>query len=644
MHWNDANIVLFYVGHVSQAAVDLSFALLLAILFRLKRDEFLRLWSWSWAALCAFHLAIAGAAYARSAGLELGHPSRVVIASLAIVAGFAHALLTALGAAAVMRGQRLRLPMLGVAFVAITLIAAGLVFASIHVAGEVRTLLRIGIRDLLVGSAFVATAWTQWLRRGRGQGGALLCALSFGVYGMLQLGYFGMHVTQTLSEWSWHFGGITVPLDVLLEITMGVGMVVSLFDEERRRAQDTGEVLKRTEETLRQAHKMEAVGRLAGGIAHDFNNALTGIMGYTELLASALDEKSNARDFARGIKDSASKAKALVQRLLAFSRKQVLQPRVINLNSVVTDVVEMLKRLIGEDVHLVVDLDRGLDNTIADPNQIQQALMNLAVNARDAMPGGGTLTISTRHVELRRAADLPHAHGVVESGGYVMVAVTDTGSGMDESTRQRIFEPFFTTKDEGTGLGLAMVYGIVRQSHGAITVESEPGRGASFRLYFKATPSQIAPSRAPAARSELARGGGECVLVVEDEPAIREVIGRTLVGLGYDVILAEDGETAIAMAQQHPERFRLLVTDVVMPGMNGPELARRMLALTPGLRVLFMSGYSGDLPGREALESGAYLQKPFEPQVLALRVRETLDASERPMRAPDTAVAAFRSL
>ena len=384
------------------------------------------------------------------------------------------------------------------------------------------------------------------------------------------------------------------------------------------------------EQQLRQAQKMEAVGRLAGGIAHDFNNLLTAIFGYADLLAEDLPPDSAARADVTEIRTAATRASALTRQLLAFSRQQVLQPVVLNLNDVVGDLQNMLQRMLGEDVELQAHFAADLGNTRADQGQLEQVLLNLAVNARDAMPTGGKLTIETANVELDE--HYAQAHRPVVSGRYVMVAVSDTGVGIDPATQARIFEPFFTTKEpgKGTGLGLATAYGIVKQSGGYIWVYSELGRGATFKIYL---PRVDAPTTVVAAPQELATvAGTETVLLAEDDPLLLPLARDVLKRLGYTVLEARTAADAVAVAQAHSGIIHLLVSDVVMPGESGLQLARRLLEVRPTLRVLYISGYSDEAIVRHGLldPGTTFLQKPFSPAVLARKVRELLDAPRPP--------------
>jgi len=384
---------------------------------------------------------------------------------------------------------------------------------------------------------------------------------------------------------------------------------------------------KRLEEQLLQSQKMEAVGQLAGGVAHDFNNILTAIVGYTDLLAVECGANSRQLEDLEEIRKAARRAAALTRQLLAFSRKQVLEPRIIDLNSVVMNLEKMLRSLISANIALKTALAPDLGAARADPNQLEQVIMNLAINARDAMPEGGTLTIETGNARLDE--NYAAQHVAVVPGSYVMLAVTDTGSGMSEETKARIFEPFFTTKPpgRGTGLGLSTVYGIVKQSGGNIWLYSEPGKGTTFKVYLptvEALPADIDK----AAPAEAGRHGGGTVLVVEDDEQLRRLTHRALAAHGYTVLEADRGRAALDIARRHQGTIDLLLTDIVMPDTNGRQLADTLRAARPGLRVLYMSGYpDGAIASQGMLESGvAYLAKPFTTDAITRKVREVLEA------------------
>jgi PAS domain S-box-containing protein len=387
---------------------------------------------------------------------------------------------------------------------------------------------------------------------------------------------------------------------------------------------------KRLEQQLRQAQKMEAVGRLAGGVAHDFNNLLTIISGYGGLLLEHPSTVEPLRGYVDEIRNASGRAASLTRQLLAFSRQQVLAPRVLGLNAVVANIEKMLKRLIGEDINLVTILQESLWPVKADPGQLEQVLLNLAVNARDAMPNGGVLTIETANVEMDSTS--AQSHSPLSPGRYVVLAISDTGIGMDTETQTRIFDPFFTTKEKGkgTGLGLATVYGIVKQSGGYIWVYSEVGKGTTFKIHLPRTEEEVDES-GPGRKGVEALEGTETLLLVEDEDAVRSLVRNVLKEKGYRILEASRGEEALELAEQYWGPIDLLVTDVVMPQMGGRELARRLVSLHPQIKVLYISGYA-DNPSwyQGGLDSGvAFLQKPFSPEALAHKVREVLGGPPR---------------
>ncbi|MDE3169602.1 MAG: response regulator [Acidobacteriota bacterium] len=409
------------------------------------------------------------------------------------------------------------------------------------------------------------------------------------------------------------FQGHVRPLKGADGATQGViGVALDVSDRERLVDQ------------LRQSQKMQAVGELAGGVAHDFNNLLMVVKGHAQILHDRLSESPALQHNIEQVEKAADRAASLTRQLLAFSRKQVLQPRVLDMNEVVGGMIKMFSRVIGENIEMTFVPGGNLGRVKADPGQIEQVLLNLVVNARDAMPNGGRLTIETSNTELDKSYTAKH---VVQPGPYVMLTVTDTGCGMDLDTQARIFEPFFTTKGpgKGTGLGLATVYGVVKQSGGYIWVYSEVDRGTTFKIYLPLVTEEVERGSADKEKKKTAPGS-ETVLLVEDEQNVRELVGDYLRSAGYNVIDAEDGEHALKSAAAYKGRIHILVTDVVMPHMSGPDLAAKLAPLRPGMKVLFISGYTDDTVFRHGvLEGGvAYLQKPFNLKSVSQKIREVL--------------------
>ncbi len=421
------------------------------------------------------------------------------------------------------------------------------------------------------------------------------------------------------------------PLTVLVSITARrdangrlVNMLGIVRDVTRQRE---------LERQLLESQKMEAIGRLAGGVAHDFNNLLTAIIGYGDLMRDSLPTEGFAANHLSEIRKAGRRGAALTRQLLAFSRRQVLEPIPLRLNEVVVDIEKLLRRLITEEIELRTDMDPDLPSVLADPSQMEQVLMNLAINARDAMSEGGVLSVRTRAVALG-PGELEPPPGL-DPGLYTLLEVSDTGIGMDEATRRQIFEPFFTTKDSaGTGLGLSTVYGIVRQSDGRITVASKPGEGSVFQIFLPAIQGATPPTREIPLPAVLP-AGDETILVVEDEPVVRTFVEHLLSNQGYTVLRAEDGEEALELAAQYEGPIDLLLSDVVMPKLNGIELCQRMTSLYPDLSVLLMSGYTGERFSADAeaaeLDKSRFLQKPFSAEELSRKVREAL---EPPSTAP----------
>jgi signal transduction histidine kinase len=428
--------------------------------------------------------------------------------------------------------------------------------------------------------------------------------------------------------------GKPIPIEVSLAETQwdgGTAYLASLRDiRQRREAEDA---LRESEEKLRQAQKLESIGRLAGGVAHDFNNLLTAINGYTDMVLAGLDDTDTNKTYLQEVRRSGERAAELTHQLLAYSRKQVLVPKLLNLNSVVENMTNMLRRLIGDNIELLSQLDPDLGLVKADPGQLEQLIMNLVVNAKDAMPEGGRITVLTRVETLEADSDALRPIDKelsVAPGRYVVLEVQDTGIGMDEDTRGRIFEPFFTTKEvgRGTGLGLSMVYGFVKQSGGNITVASAEGKGTTFRIYLPLAPGGAAwTPESP--DGSIAESGSETILLVEDESTVRKFLHSVLTHVGYRVIEAEDGKRALEISGEYGETIHLLLTDVMMANMGGRELADKLSRKRPAMKILFMSGYAEEVlpPGWEGRDGVEFLQKPFSPGMLAQRVRSVLDSS-----------------
>jgi nitrogen-specific signal transduction histidine kinase len=383
---------------------------------------------------------------------------------------------------------------------------------------------------------------------------------------------------------------------------------------------------RRLEEQFQQSQKMDAIGRLAGGVAHDFNNLLTAILGYCELLLEAVGDKDPRRPDIIEIQKAGSRASELTRQLLAFSRKQIIEPALLDLNEIVSELRPMLSRLIGEDVHVELSLDSELAPVKADRGQIEQVLLNLVVNARDAMPKGGTLTIETHNVAIDE--NYAAMHFAVSPGPHVVLVVTDTGTGMTAEVQARLFEPFFTTKElgKGTGLGLATVHGIVARSGGNVGVYSEVGHGTSFKVYLPRAAAADGTVEVHAHPPAHGRAAGETVLVVEDADGLRELAKRLLERLGYRVLLAANGDEAVRQANEHPG-IDVLLTDVVMPGASGPEVTRQVIEQQPGVRVIYMSGYTEDtIVHHGVLNPGiAFLNKPFTSEAPGRKIREVLE-------------------
>jgi hypothetical protein len=422
--------------------------------------------------------------------------------------------------------------------------------------------------------------------------------------------------------------GEEFPIEVSISrIETSEGTLYTLILRDITQRKQAEEAQAKLEEQLRQSQKMESIGRLAGGVAHDFSNLLTVIRGYTDLIQTRSTVGKMQIESLEQIRQASNRAADLTRQLLALSRQQILSPTVIDLNKLVTNLNKMLGRLIGEDITVTTVLWPGLWSVIADPGQIEQVIMNLVVNARDAMPTGGRLSIETDNVHLDHNVGRSDPEAL--TGPCVILRVTDTGHGMDEATKAQIFEPFFTTKElgKGTGLGLATVYGIVKQSGGHIVVSSQPNYGTTFEIYLPA--NNLPANKLPTSQSHPVRiqGGHETILVVDDEESVCQLVQQTLEGEGYTILKAHSGSAALTLARQYQGKIDLILTDVVMPHMSGREMAEQLKTLQPQMKVIFMSGYTSDIMVRHGVETAEieFLPKPFSPSKLAAKVREVLD-------------------
>jgi len=583
---------------------------------RFPDEHFLSYWAWAWAAYAGYLLF--GAASVQL--FKLRFPSEV-LALASMLAGFVQAALLVLGAE---RSRHPVAPRRGYWLIAVAAVVALVAFFLSMLQPGDRVAVRLAARQPVVGAAFFycAAAFYQRARR-KGSRSALVVTTACTAYGIvhLLLGAATAFATQAPRLQPMLF---LIYVDLVCQFAIAAGIILQLDEEyqlqQSRRA--------RLEEQLRQAQKMEAVGQLAGGVAHDFNNLLTVIRGHVDALSDGveLDWQQRVLD---EINRAAEQASSLTRQLLAFSRKQVLQPKVLELDRVVAEMAQVLRRLVGLQIELVIVADPQLGRVKADRSQMEQVLMNLAVNARDAMTAGGRLSIHTANVEV--GTEQPPLQGDIQvpMGRYVLLEVSDTGIGMDRLTQGRIFEPFFTTKEptKGTGLGLATVYGIVKQSGGWIGVESEPGRGTTFKIFLPqvAAPVEVAEPKERIVAASLPPSGNETILLVEDEKGIRELAGRFLTNNGYTVLAAGNGAEALDLARHHTSPVDLLVTDMVMPKLDGRELVRLLRQSVPQMKVLLISGYSHQAGRDNGLEETPYLSKPFSMEQLMRKVREVLD-------------------
>ena len=630
------DLTTLYAVLLVQMAGAACLAVLLGRFYRTYSRLYLREWARSWAALCIYMLGVL-VAVAWTREFSAQHPIRLAVTAATLTAGYWHIAWLIFGTYAVAKRQRLSARttarILGSIFVGAVVVT--LLFTWDPNAATQRYFLRVGLRALVAGVAYLTAG--VWLARDRGwrQGaGRSIVIGAFAIYGVEQLNYFATTLIELLDLYSFGSGlALLGFFDFLIQFGMGLGMVIWLLETERDELARTSSALQRTEQRLRQSQRLEAVGHLAGGVAHDFNNLLTVILGRSQLLLQRLRANDADRAEVQQIAEAAQRGAVLVHQLLAFSSQQVLEPQSVNLNDVVHNVRKMLQRSIGEQVVIECSLDEELGWTRVNPAQLEQVLVNLVVNARDAMPEGGTVTIETANVEIPFAeADSSVGEGL---GNHVVLTVTDTGVGMDEETRKHVFEPFYTTKGfgKGSGLGMATAYGIIKQSGGTITVESAVGEGTTMRICLPqlgaseqvdAGAGALEPMPIVAGRDS----GGETVLVVEDEERIRGLLDAVLGDYGYRVLMAANGKEALELAAQHDNQIDLLLTDVVMPRMGGAELANQLESSAPDLRVLFMSGYSEEIVASQLMGGNrVLLEKPFTIVELLDTVRSALERS-----------------
>jgi signal transduction histidine kinase len=618
-----------YTVYLVQMAGTLFLAGLLARFCRAYGHSYLGEWARSFLTLFVY---VTGGllAFTWTRAYDPQHPIRLSVTIVTLVAGYTQIVFLLFGTYAAARGrpvaERARNPILGGCIVLAAVLA--LLFTAEPAQIAERYFTRIGLRSGAAGAAYLVAG--IWLARDggwrRGSGRSIVIG-SFLLYGTEQLNYF---VINTLEFLGVHQFGQEVILlgfvDFVLQFAMGLGMVIWLLEDEGDEVRRTAAALRRSEERARRSQRLGSVGQLAGGLAHDFNNLLTVITGRGQRLLDRFDEGSEGWQDARHIDEAADRGAVMVKQLLAFSRKQVLAPQHVQANEVVHNVRGMLQRSIGEEIEFVCELAPDLEWTLVDPAQLEQVLVNLVLNARDAMPEGGVLTVSTSNVEVEWS-DSDSLIGPAP-GKHIELAVSDTGMGMDDDTRRHVFEPFYTTKDvgKGSGLGMATAYGIVRQSGGSIVIDSELGAGTTVRVCLpRVRPPAEAPHEAAGTRSDAAsitppEGAPQAtILVVEDDPRIRELLTAVLQDNGYDVIVAEDGGAALGLVESNGATIDLLLTDIVMPEIGGPELADRLVAIHPDVRVVFMSGYSEEIVSSRLLtQERILLEKPFSlPDLLA---------------------------
>jgi len=575
------------------------------------------IWSMHFVGMLAFHLPV-------PIGYELG---RVLLSVLVAVAASALALV-------VVSRPHVGLPALGLGALCMGPAIAGMHYigmAALNVPASMHfdPFLVATSVAIAIAASFVGLALAYHFRQDESAGGVARRLASGLVMGLAIAGmhYTGMAAARfdTPGRTGASVGGLLATGQLAIGVTLGAMVILALgllgatVDRWLRQRAELAE-------RRQQSQKLEAIGQLAGGIAHDFNNLLTAILGNAAFVLASTPVDDPRHADIREIERAATRAAELTHQLLAFGRKQVLKPTPLDLNATLAHTMRMLTRLVGEHIEITVVPDPALWDVQADPAQLEQVIVNLVVNARDAMPEGGKLTIETQNVTLQPGSTSQHIGA--PAGDYVLIAFTDTGIGMDPATQDRIFEPFFTTKGlgKGTGLGLATVYGIVRQSGGSISVYSEPHRGSTFKVYLPRLAEPVRDASESAAPAAVSTGGTETVLVVEDEEAVRQLAARTLFVRGYTPLVAHTGEEALRLSEQHPGPIHLLLTDVVLPRMNGSRLAETLLATRPDLRVLYMSGFTETaIVHHGVLQPGTdFIQKPFTPHALAVKLRDVL--------------------
>ncbi len=654
------DLLPLYTSFLVQMAGTAFLAVLLARFYRTHGHFYLGEWARSFLALFVY---VAGGllAVVWTRGYHPQHPIRLVLSSVTLVAGYTQIVFLLFGTYAAARHRRVaERPRNAILAGCIVLgVVLALLFTAEPGQAAARYFVRIGVRSGAAGVAYLVAG--IWLARDggwrRGVGRSIVIG-AFLMYGAQQVNYFIVNLLEFLDIRQFGEGlALLGFVDFLLQFCMGLGLVVWLLEDEGEELRRTAAALRCSEERARRSQRLESVGQLAGGVAHDFNNLLTVIAGRGQRLMDRFDENSEDWRDVRQIDEAADRGAALVRQLLAFSRKQALAPQHVQANDVVRNVRGMLQSSIGEEIEFISELAADLEWTFVDPAQLEQVLVNLVLNARDAMPEGGTLTVSTSNVVA--AGNGSDALTALGPGGHIELTVSDTGVGMNEETLRRVFEPFYTTKDvgEGSGLGMATAYGIVRQSGGSIGIDSRLGAGTTVHVYLprvqppvapepvkpepveatpvdatrvEAIPVEAEPLEAGAALAETGvrapdAGQQATILVVEDDQHIRELLTMVLEDSGYQVLIAADGRAALDVMEGNGRKIDLLLTDIVMPEIGGPELADRLLASNPGLRVVFMSGYSEEMiSSRLVTQDRVLLEKPFSLPDLLAQVSATL--------------------